>query len=124
MQSARTGDQPGSLRRMWFRFQLPRGLREAAERNGGRVAVAAVLLVGEPPFGVFTVGCGVTGYDEDDCLALVREEVFHGRPLPEILNRVADIDVSTVPEHLQQHLGNPVSRGVWFPPLSVPRSGN
>jgi hypothetical protein len=29
------------------------------------------------------------------------------------------IDVSTLPPALQQQLGNPAARGVWFPPLHL-----
>ncbi|MGO9874057.1 MAG: hypothetical protein ACLPVY_09685 [Acidimicrobiia bacterium] len=83
------------------------------ERSGGVIGFTG------GPHPAFTDGCGVTGYDEDDCLALLREEIFQGHPLPEIRNRVPDVDVSTLPEHLQHHLGNPVFRGVWFPPLNL-----
>jgi hypothetical protein len=112
VQSASMGDRQGSLRRVWFQFDLRSRVRDAAKRHGGAVGVAGDSAP-------FTVGCGVSGYDEDDCLALVRSEIFDGRSLPEIRARVADIDVSTLPEPLQQHLGNPAARGVWFPPLNL-----
>ena len=102
---------------MWCQFELPSRFREAAERNGGVIAITADLRSDTRLSTVLTVGCGVSGYDEDDCLALVRAEIFHGRPLPEIRSRVPDIDVSTLPEPLQSVVGNPASRGVWFPAI-------
>jgi hypothetical protein len=83
------------------------------ERRGGVIGIVG----NGPP--VFSIGFGVSGYDEEDCLDLVRTEIFHGRPLPDIRNRMPDIDVSTLPEHIQQLLGNPAARGVWFPPLNL-----
>ena len=116
MESDRAGDQPGSLRRMWFQFEWPLPIREAAAANGGRIAI---LLNTRGHTEVFTVGCGVSGYDEDDCVDLVRAQLFAGRPLPEMRDRVPDIDVSTLPAPVQLQLGNPASRGVWFPDLNL-----
>src|SRR5438876_7460845 len=116
MQSTPQGDQRGSLRRMWFRFNWPAAIREAIDRDG------AVGLVGNGPVAVFVDGCGVSGYDEHDCLTLVREQVFQGAELPDVCDRVPDVDVSTVPAHLREHLGNPTRRGVWFPELNLDSS--
>ena len=101
---------------MWFQFEWPLPIREAAARNGGKFGV---VLTAADQTVLFNVGCGVSGYDEDDCLALVRTHVFAGRPVPEFRARVPDIDVSTLPAFVQQHLGNPASRGVWFPDLNL-----
>jgi len=101
---------------MWFQFEWPLPIREAAARNGGRFAI---VLTGIDQAVVFTVGCGVSGNDEDDCLALVRARLFAGRPLPEFRDRVPDVDVSTLPATVQERLGNPASRGVWFPDLNL-----
>jgi hypothetical protein len=60
-------------------------------------------------------GCGVSGYDEADCLALVREELFEDRELPPIRLRVPSVDVSTLPDNVRRSLGVPVYRGVSFP---------
>lgn len=99
---------------MWFQFEWPSHVREAMERSGG---VIGIVGGGDPS--PFFVGCGVSGYDEDDCLALVRAEIFDGRPLPGFRNRLPDVDLSTLPEPVQQYLGNPAARGVWFPPLNL-----
>ena len=63
-------------------------------------------------------GCGVSGYDEADCLRLLGEEFFTGRPLPPIVRSVANVDVSTLPDRVRAKAGVPVYRGVWFPPLN------
>jgi hypothetical protein len=98
---------------MWFRFAWPETIQDAIERDG----VAG--LVGGGPTTVFVDGCGVSGFDERDCLALVREHIFHGEQLPEVRDRVPDVDVATLPEQLRDHLGNPSRRGVWFPTLNL-----
>jgi hypothetical protein len=82
MRTSPQGDQPGSLKRMWFRFDWPAIIRDAIERDG------VVGLVGGGPTTVFVDGCGVSGFDETDCLALVREQIFHGADLPEVRDRV------------------------------------
>ena len=99
---------------MWFQFEWPLPFREAAARNGGRVVT--LLARTDHTGAAFTVGCGVSGYDEDDCRALVRAQLFAGHPLPEFRDRVPDVDVCR--HRLQQRLGNPASRGVWFPDLN------
>jgi hypothetical protein len=96
---------------MWCQFEWPLPIREAAARNGGKFAV---VLTAIDQTVLFTLGCGVSGYDEDDCIALVRAHLFAGRPLPECRSRVPDVDVSTLPATVQERLGNPASRGVWF----------
>ena len=101
---------------MWFQFERPLPLRDGAARNDGSIGI---VMIGSDHTAMFAGGCGVSGYDEDDCLALVRTHVFAGRPVPEFRARVPDIDVSTLPAFVQQHLGNPASRGVWFPDLNL-----
>ena len=101
---------------MWFQFEWPLSIREAAARSGGKFGIVLTAIDQTVPF---TVGCGVSGYDEVDCLALVRAHLFMGRPLPEFRNRVPDVDVSTLPATVQERLGNPASRGVWFPDLNL-----
>lgn len=100
---------------MWFRFHYSAPLRELIERGDGVIGIVGDLPVTE---------CGVSGYDENDCIFIVRNEVFGGGPLPELRDRVADVDVSTLPEHVRTHLGNPARRGVWFPPMNLDRSAS
>jgi len=62
------------------------------------------------------LGCGVTAYDYDDAVRLVRDVVFEGGALPAIANHVPDVDVSNLDaSHVQPNMGNVLRRGVWFP---------
>lgn len=60
-------------------------------------------------------GCGVTAYDYEDALALMRDRVFHGQ-LPPIEQCTEDVDVSSLDaRHVIPNVGNVLIRGVWFP---------
>jgi hypothetical protein len=51
-------------------------------------------------------------------MRLLREQVFRGEPMPEILEVSQDIDVSTLDSgHVLPNIGSVVNRGVWFPRL-------
>jgi len=83
------------LRRYWFEFELP-------------PAQARVV-----PWGM---GCGVTAYDYDDAVQLMKELVFSIHEMPTIRAMTEDVDVSTLDaEHVRINMGVPVRRGVWFP---------
>jgi hypothetical protein len=61
-------------------------------------------------------GCGVTGFDADDCWRRIREDVVRDFPLPPVRDAVFDIDVSTLdPDWVLPNIGNPAALGVWFP---------
>ena len=61
-------------------------------------------------------GCGVTAYNFEDALTLMKENVFGDDDLPPIRNVVEDIDISTLDEkQVRSNIGIPVFRGVWFP---------
>jgi hypothetical protein len=84
-----------TLHRYWFKFAL--GL--------GDPHPAGVLL-----------GCGVTAYNYDDALQVLRERVFVDQELPEIVEKVEDVDVSSLdPGHVLPNMRSPTERGVWFP---------
>ena len=62
------------------------------------------------------IGCGVTAWNYDDALNLVRERVFEGKVLPPIKTCVEDVDVSTLDEgHVLPNMRPPSVRGIWFP---------
>ena len=66
-----------------------------------------------------TQGCGVTGIDLDDALALIRHDVLRGSPLPPIRKIVKDVDISTLDaNHVLPNIGVPISRGVWYPRIA------
>jgi hypothetical protein len=112
-------DRPGDLFRLWLEFDLLRrhGQGMIAVTTERRV-VPGQNLVGVQRTAALLDGCGVSGYDEDDCLALVREQLFEGRELPAIPRRVPSVDISTLPKHVRDGMGVPVYRGVWFPALN------
>jgi hypothetical protein len=99
------------LRRYWFEFDLP---PEPDEREAGRT-------IDDRPVAYLRNGVGITGYDEDDCLQLLRDQVFRGEPLPAVRQVIQDIDVRTIPPwfHTHNQVGVPVWRGVWAPPFNL-----
>lgn len=87
------------LHRYWFDFNItPNQLSEYATYAG------------------FSYGCGVTAYSLEDALQVLRQSVFGSDPLPEVAKVVEDVDVSSLDKgHVLPNMGNPTSRGVWFP---------
>jgi hypothetical protein len=81
-----------NLRRYWFRF-------------------------GElPPFTILRLGCGITAFNKDDAIVLLRERVFAGREMPTIAEVTEDVDISTLDRgHVLPNMGVVGIRGVWFP---------
>lgn len=62
------------------------------------------------------LGCGVTGFDLNDALAMLKTEIFGGGEIPPIKEFVEDVDVSTLDEkHVLSNIGLVTSRGIWFP---------
>ena len=81
-----------SLRRYWIRF-------------------AAASGCGTP-----RPGCGVTAYNYEDAIIVLRETVFSGKPVPEIEEVIEDVDISTLDQkHVIPNMGAPIWRGVWYP---------
>jgi hypothetical protein len=63
-----------------------------------------------------TLGCGVTAYDHDDALNILRERVFAGKELPAIVGCIEDMDISALDQkHVAPNMGLVTIRGVWFP---------
>ena len=74
------------------------------------------LKLSDPhPIGVLP-GVGVTAYDEEDALRMIRERIFTRHPFPQVKEQIMDVDVSTLDDrHVRPNMGNPMVRGVWFP---------
>jgi len=67
------------------------------------------------PLGVSN-GCGLSAYNYDDAIELLKEKVFENEELPLIENVSEDVDVSTLDSgHVLPNMGNVTVRGVWFP---------
>ena len=83
------------LHRYWFSFD---GTGEAALR------------------GSLKLGCGVTAYNRDDALEILRRQVFDSGPIPKVTHMIEDVDVSTLDHgHVLPNMEVVVLRGVWFP---------
>jgi hypothetical protein len=61
-------------------------------------------------------GCGLSAYNHDDAVELLKQKVFEGTELPTIENMVEDVDVSTLDNgHVLPNMGDVTIRGIWFP---------
>jgi hypothetical protein len=61
-------------------------------------------------------GCGVTTFNYDDALELLREKVFTDGPMPLPTSVKEDVDISELdPGHVRPNMGDPTVRGIWFP---------
>ena len=68
------------------------------------------------PYNSLRLGCGVTAYNYDDAVSILRETVFDEREFPEIETFIADVDISALDQkHVIPNMEPPVWRGVWFP---------
>ncbi len=97
-------DRPDLLR-LWLEFDL------AGRRPGPAAPGTVTLDGGDPLWRALSLGVGVTGYDEADCLTLV--ETWASSPLPPVKTLTRDPD----PDDLPVTTGGSVMvwRGVWFP---------
>lgn len=67
------------------------------------------------PIGVSS-GCGLSAYNYEDAIELIKERVFSGANLPTIDDVVEEIDISTLDEaHVIPNMGDVTVRGIWFP---------
>lgn len=61
-------------------------------------------------------GCGVTAEDYDDAVALMRDRLFDGQPLPPVSKMIEDVDIATLDgNYVLPNIGLPLIRGIWFP---------
>jgi hypothetical protein len=64
---------------------------------------------------VSPLGYGVTAYNLEDALGLLRDRVLGGHA-PRIESVIENVDVSTLDEgHIRPNMEAPTFRGVWFP---------
>ncbi|WP_327097726.1 hypothetical protein OIE68_02265 [Nocardia vinacea] len=66
----------------------------------------------------FRQGVGVTGFDVRDCLSMVADLVPDGM-LPPVRRITVDISLAEPLPVSPRHLGVPVWRGVWYPPVNL-----
>lgn len=61
------------------------------------------------------LGYGVTAFDRDDAIELLRADVFGGE-LPTVESIIEDVDMSTLDDgHIRPNMETPAFRGVWYP---------
>lgn len=61
------------------------------------------------------MGCGVTAFDYEDAVKLLRENIFKGE-LPNIISCQENVDISTLDQnHVVPNMGVVAVRGIWFP---------
>jgi hypothetical protein len=64
---------------------------------------------------MLNLGCGITAYNYDDAMTLLRERVFVGAE-PDVVGYEEDVDVSKLDKnHVLPNMGSVVVRGIWFP---------
>jgi hypothetical protein len=81
--------------RYWVQFKLP--------------------LPSQYPMGLAR-GCGVTAYDKDDAMELIRKSLFTGDDIPEVSRITENVDISTLDaNHVLPNMASPLVRGIWFP---------
>ncbi|MDO8388733.1 MAG: hypothetical protein Q7T13_20335 [Polaromonas sp.] len=67
-----------------------------------------------PPYSSLRSGCGVTAYDYDDAVEILKEKVF-SQALPN-LAVIEGVDIHTLDKnHVLPNMGLVTQRGVWFP---------
>jgi hypothetical protein len=63
---------------------------------------------------------GVTAYSLEDAYFLLRQELFGAGSIPQVLNIVENVDVSSLDEgHILPNIGPANFRGVWYPILNL-----
>lgn len=83
------------LRRYWIKFDI--------------------TIHDNPPIGIL-IGCGVTGYDYDDAINLIKRRVFKMDDLSPILDCIENVDISSLDSnHVLPNMGMVTDRGIWFP---------
>lgn len=69
----------------------------------------------EIPPGLF-YGCGVTSYDYNHAISILREKVFRDQVFPHISECTENIDISTLDQgKIIPNMKVPIVIGVWFP---------
>jgi hypothetical protein len=64
------------------------------------------------------ISAGITAYDEADARRIFEDQVVTAYGSRTIIAMTTDVDVSTLDKgHVSPNMGDPSSRGVWFPLL-------
>lgn len=67
------------------------------------------------PYGT-RIGCGITAYNYEDAINILKEKVFKDKPIAAITQCIENIDISELDQgHVLPNMAPPNIRGVWFP---------
>ena len=62
------------------------------------------------------LGCGVTAYDRDDAIGLIRKLIFGNCAMPRISRITDDVELQDLNQgHVAPNVGDASVRGIWFP---------
>lgn len=62
------------------------------------------------------MGCGITAFDYDDAIGILKEKVFSGSKSLAFKKIIENIDINTLDAgHVLPNMKSPTQRGVWFP---------
>jgi hypothetical protein len=62
------------------------------------------------------IGCGISAYDFNDAISILRRKVFKELEIPELKEKKENVDIRTLDQgHVIPNMKDPTSRGVWFP---------
>jgi hypothetical protein len=104
------------LRRYWFRFRFD------PEEDPPPAAPGTITLDGQSKRKRHLgLGVGVTGFSQEDCLALIQERLIPQETMPPIASVEVDVDVSAIDDFYWRHnlIGVPSERGIWSPPENL-----
>ena len=86
------GDGMKTVRKFWFRFEK---LQRPTALN---------------------LGCGVSAFDYEDALNLLKERIFGPNGPPPIVQCIEDVQISDLEKsHVLPNIGSMDIRGIWFP---------
>ncbi|MEO6303787.1 MAG: hypothetical protein ABIP51_11515 [Bacteroidia bacterium] len=61
-------------------------------------------------------GCGITAFNYDDALNIMKEKIFKEENIPEIIIKIENVDICTLDQgHVVPNMYSPNYRGIWFP---------
>jgi len=62
------------------------------------------------------MGCGITAWNYEDAVSILKEKVFINESLPDIKKVTENIDVSKLDaDHVGPNMMPPNVRGIWYP---------
>jgi hypothetical protein len=62
------------------------------------------------------IGCGITAFDYDDAIKMMREKIFSEIKMPVIRREIENIDIRTLDQgKVIPNMKPPNQRGIWFP---------